>query len=310
MPLGKNGVRKILEGVVRFHQGIPPAENAGKTLPRHVLVNCVDPRVAPSKYAQLTSSEMFLIRNAGNLVPHSSIVTPETAATEPAVLELAITKFNTVKQVALCGHSDCKAMNFLHGLKDDPSMFQSAIGSKPLICETPLRTWIVNHGARSLAQFLRLQHSQFSIPLKINAESPLYQLEAWVDPENNYNSTDKLAMVNCLVQMENIASYNFMKPGLQSGKTLLHALWFDVEKDSVLVFSRSEKRFIPVEDSSTIDLIVKEAKETVSKLKSIKVAVEKEALEAAIETTRLQSSQCNVDEYRSYSTLDSVEQRG
>ena len=55
--------------------------------------------MAPSQYAQLPVSEMFQIRNAGNLVPHASHVTAHTAATEPAVLELAFTKFNTVKQV-------------------------------------------------------------------------------------------------------------------------------------------------------------------------------------------------------------------
>jgi hypothetical protein len=74
--------------------------------------------------------------------------------------------------------------------------------------------------------------------LLVNAESPYYKLEAWIDPENNYDDVDKLAMINSLMQMENVASYNFMKPGLESGKLLLHALWFDVEKNSVMVFSR------------------------------------------------------------------------
>ena len=72
----------------------------------------------------------------------------------------------------------------------------------------------------------------------VSAESPFYKLEAWIDPENHYEDHDKLAMINALVQMENAASHNFMKTGLESGKHLLHALWFDVEKDSVMVFSR------------------------------------------------------------------------
>jgi carbonic anhydrase len=99
MPTGRNGIKKILDGVVQFKKGIAPIVSTGRVVPRHVVVNCVDPRVAPSRYAQLDVSEMFLIRNAGNLVPHSSYVTHHTAATEPAVLELAVTKFNTVKQV-------------------------------------------------------------------------------------------------------------------------------------------------------------------------------------------------------------------
>jgi len=278
-----------------------------------VIVNCVDPRVSPSHYAQLNVSEMFLIRNAGNMVPHSSFVTTQTAATEPAVLELAFTKFNTVKQVALCGHSDCKAMKFLHSMKDDPQMFRSdvaEVSNQPQICNNPLRTWIVNHGARSLAQFLRLEAKQFRAPLLFNTESPYFKVEAWIDPENKYDEVDKLAMVNSLIQIENIGSYSFMKPGFESGKLLLHGMWYDVARDSVMVFSRSEKCFIPVEDASTIDLIVKEAKETVVKIKSIKVSVEREAIEAAVESARSQGSQCNVEEYRNYATVDKMEQTG
>jgi len=276
-----------------------------------VIVNCVDPRVSPSHYAQLNVSEMFLIRNAGNMVPHSSFVTTQTAATEPAVLELAFTKFNTVKQVALCGHSDCKAMKFLHSMKDDPQMFKQNVDevtSKPQICNNPLRTWIVNHGARSLARFLRLEAKQFREPLLFNAESPYYKVEAWIDPENKYDEVDKLAMVNSLIQIENIGSYSFLKPGFESGKLLLHGMWYDVARDSVMVFSRSEKSFIPVEDASTIDLIVKEAKETVGKIKSVQLSVEREAIEAAVEAARSEGNQCIVEEYRNYATVDKMEQ--
>ena len=96
----------------------------------------------------------------------------------------------------------------------------------------------MNHGARSLAQFVRLENKQFKEPLLFNAESPYYKVEAWIDPENKYDEVDKLAMVNSLIQIENVGSYNFMKPGFESGKVLLHGLWYDVERNSVMVFSR------------------------------------------------------------------------
>merc|ERR1712202_103118 len=97
--------------------------------------------------------------------------------------------------------------------------------------------------------------------------------------------------------------------GLESGKHLLHALWFDVEKDSVMVFSRSEKRFISCKDASTVDLLVKEAKEAVSNVKAKKVNVEKENIEAVI-AAKEQSSQCDMDEYRNYNNIDNMEQSG
>ena len=65
-----------------------------------------------------------------------------------------------------------------------------------------------------------------------------------------------------------------------------------------------------MEDASTIDLIVKEAKETVSKIKSTKLSVEREAIEAAVESARVQGNHCNVEEYRNYVTVDKVEHTG
>jgi len=304
MPLGKNGIRKVLEGVLAFHAGKTSTEKAVNVVPRHLILNCVDPRVAPSSYAQLSVGEMFLIRNAGNLFPHSSYVTTQTAATEPAVLELAFTKFNTVKQVAVCGHSDCKAMSFLHGLKDDPNMFRSGIKEeRSKHCTNPLRTWIVNHGVTSLAHFLNLQRQDFTTAMMFHAESPHYKLEAYIDPENQYDEVDKLSMINSLVQIENVASYEFLRPGLDSGKNLLHAMWYDINRKTVMVFSRTEKTFIPVTDASTIDLILKEGREAVSKVKAAKVDFERETIEAAIESTKLQSNQCSLSEYREYQAI-------
>ena len=54
-----------------------------------------------------------------------------------------------------------------------------------------VRTWIVNHGARSLAQFLQLEAQQWRAPLTFTAESRGLQLEAWVDPENKWEPHDK-----------------------------------------------------------------------------------------------------------------------
>ena len=41
--------RRLLEGVLRFHEGVAPPLNKGRMVPKHVVINCVDPRVAPSR---------------------------------------------------------------------------------------------------------------------------------------------------------------------------------------------------------------------------------------------------------------------
>ena len=51
---------------------------------------------------------------------YSSLVSMNSTATEPAVLELACV-MNQVKHVVICGHSDCKAVNLLYDIHTDPN---------------------------------------------------------------------------------------------------------------------------------------------------------------------------------------------
>lgn len=50
---------------------------------------------------------MLIVRNAGNLVPHSRLYGIDSTTTEPAALELGVI-VNNVKHIAVCGHSDSK----------------------------------------------------------------------------------------------------------------------------------------------------------------------------------------------------------
>ena len=50
---------------------------------------------------------MLIVRNAGNLVPHSRLYGIDSTTTEPAALELGVI-VNNVKHIVVCGHSDCK----------------------------------------------------------------------------------------------------------------------------------------------------------------------------------------------------------
>jgi carbonic anhydrase len=51
--------------------------------------------------------DMFIVRNAGNLIPHSTFFATENTSTEPAALELGCI-INEIQHVIVCGHSDCK----------------------------------------------------------------------------------------------------------------------------------------------------------------------------------------------------------
>ncbi|MBL4849101.1 MAG: carbonic anhydrase [Planctomycetes bacterium] len=74
--------------------------------PDTLFVTCSDSRIDPSLVTQTDPGDLFVIRNAGNLIPRfgSEPVGGEAATLEYAVLGLG------VKDIVICGHSHCGAM--------------------------------------------------------------------------------------------------------------------------------------------------------------------------------------------------------
>lgn len=93
--------------------------------------------------------DMFVIRNAGNLVPHSQFFQDEHYSCEPAGLELGCV-VNDIRHIIVCGHSDCKAMNLLYQLQD------AEFSSRENRIISPLRSWLCTHAGTSLEKFQHL----------------------------------------------------------------------------------------------------------------------------------------------------------
>jgi len=70
-----------------------------------LFITCSDSRVVPELLTQQEPGELFVIRNAGNIVPSYSPHPGGVSATvEYAVAVLGVT------DIVICGHSDCGAM--------------------------------------------------------------------------------------------------------------------------------------------------------------------------------------------------------
>jgi len=73
--------------------------------PDVLFITCSDSRVVPSLLTQTDPGQLFIIRNAGNIVPvHSDNVSGEEATIEYALEALKI------KNIVVCGHTKCGAM--------------------------------------------------------------------------------------------------------------------------------------------------------------------------------------------------------
>ena len=117
-------MNKIAAGVVKF-QG--EAYERRKELfrqlaegqsPEALFITCSDSRIDPNLLTQTAPGELFICRNAGNIVPpHTNHTGAMTASIEFAVGALH------VPHIIVCGHSGCGAMQGamnLEGLSDFP----------------------------------------------------------------------------------------------------------------------------------------------------------------------------------------------
>jgi len=104
-------MKGIFEGLSLFQRIAFPRHKelferlAGNQTPQAVFVTCSDSRVVPNLLVQAEPGDLFIIRNAGNIVPPAgSAYGGTTASLEYAIVALGI------RDVIVCGHSNCGAM--------------------------------------------------------------------------------------------------------------------------------------------------------------------------------------------------------
>ncbi len=73
--------------------------------PRTLFISCSDSRLVPELVTQCEPGEMFVIRNAGNIVPSFGAEPGGVSAS----VEYAVAALG-VEDIVICGHSDCGAM--------------------------------------------------------------------------------------------------------------------------------------------------------------------------------------------------------
>ncbi|WED42689.1 carbonic anhydrase [Legionella cardiaca] len=115
---------KLILGARKFHQEkfkeMQPIFEmlSGGQHPDIFFISCSDSRVVPSLLTNSNPGEMFVHRNVGNIIP------PFTSATssEAVAIEFALNGLG-VKNIILCGHSCCGAMEkLLEPTEKSPTM--------------------------------------------------------------------------------------------------------------------------------------------------------------------------------------------
>jgi len=107
-------MQKLLDGYQRFQQDVYPQRKqlfeklAEGQHPQVLFITCADSRVDPCLITQTEPGDLFVIRNAGNIVPAYGTADGGEAGT----IEYAVSALN-VPDIIVCGHSQCGAMTGL-----------------------------------------------------------------------------------------------------------------------------------------------------------------------------------------------------
>jgi carbonic anhydrase len=112
---GGAGVERLIDGVLRFQQDVYPEwrelfeQLAGGQQPRMIFITCADSRIDPCLLTQTAPGDLFVIRNAGNVIPPYEAAIGDGSA---ASLELAVAELGA-EHIVVCGHSGCGAIHAL-----------------------------------------------------------------------------------------------------------------------------------------------------------------------------------------------------
>ena len=104
-------MKKILSGFNKFQTEVFVKKKflfsklANNQTPEILFITCSDSRIDPNLITQAEPGDLFVVRNAGNIIPPPS-TTPEGIS---ASIEFAVNALG-VKHIIVCGHSDCGAM--------------------------------------------------------------------------------------------------------------------------------------------------------------------------------------------------------
>ncbi|MBK0002719.1 carbonic anhydrase [Erwinia sp. S38] len=104
-------MQHIVEGFLNFQKDVFPNQKelfrslASSQNPKALFISCSDSRLVPELVTQQEPGQLFVIRNAGNIVPSFGPEPGGVSATiEYAVVALGVT------DIVICGHSNCGAM--------------------------------------------------------------------------------------------------------------------------------------------------------------------------------------------------------
>jgi len=206
-------MKRIVKGLFKFQREVYPQRSddfrrlASGQSPEVLFITCADSRIVPNLITQTEPGELFICRNAGNIVPsHGDINGGVSATIEYAVMALG------VRDIVVCGHTDCGAMKgilkpeLVASMPNVASWLRHADAARQVIAE--------NYKGVSGDQLLRAAIEE-----------------------------------NVIAQLENLKTHPSVAARLRRGEIALHGWVYDIEHGAVTAYSPHENMFIPLKEA-------------------------------------------------------------
>jgi carbonic anhydrase len=179
--------------------------------PEVLFITCADSRVDPNLVTQSRPGELFIVRNVGNIIPPYEAIKDKNSVA--AAIEFAVLKL-PVKDIIVCGHSNCGAMQALtaqeHELRGMPYL------QDWLNLADPVKEIIMNHYADATDE----------IRQRVTEEE------------------------NVLLQLHNMQTYPFVRKALEENALRLHGWYYNIGTGSIYSYNSEDDVFQIISEES------------------------------------------------------------
>ncbi len=207
-------MKKVKDGVARFKKDIYPNHrdlferlSEGQN-PEVLFITCSDSRIDTNLITQTQPGDLFIVRNAGNIVPPYSIGSSDVGTV--AAIEFAVGALKT-EEIIVCGHTDCGAMK---GALEPESLTEL-----PHVCE-----WL-KHSSSAL-HIMKDHHGDLEGDAQLN----------------------KLIEENVISQLMHLQTYPFIASQLRAKKVNLHGWVYDIRAGLITEYNPKTGLFEPLSD--------------------------------------------------------------
>ncbi|NCP17788.1 MAG: carbonic anhydrase [Erythrobacter sp.] len=205
---------RFARGVLKFQDEIFPDKKAlferlsqGQS-PEALFITCSDSRIETGMMTQTDPGELFICRNAGNIVPpHTNQTGGMTASIEFASAALK------VPNIVVCGHTECGAMKGAMDLHRD----RSSLDTLPHV-----REW--------------LGYSRAAVDI----------VDALGEGRSDAEKMRMLLEQNVILQLQHLRTHPTVALRLAQGEVELHGWVYDIATGKVDAYDPDQNRFVGI----------------------------------------------------------------